>query len=469
MSTLEVALARAGRAGRGVRPLVAVAGARWAGPLAALLAAVAIGYKPVWTLVPGHAPWVLNIYQNVALGAGDLALAALAALGWLAWRGRPAAAPPGWRITVAAGVLLLACLAASATAAGAPLLTAARCAAVAAGLAAYAAIARRPALGRWLLAGCGALLLVELPLVALQIATQSTFPTGTLLDRWPREMTAAMSGAAVVIGPHGLRWQRALGSFPHPNVLGGFAALTLVLLLPRLARPGRARAALLALWGVAWVEVVFSFSRAALLAAALGCGLWALGRARGGGHRRDVALLALPPAAAVLAGLVVSGPALLARLALPGGALTLPSIAGRLLIARVAFDLIRLHPLLGVGAGNFPLAELAPPFNAVSVEPVHVVPLLVAAEAGIPAGLAWLALVLAQPLAEWRRRARRGVVPGRLAFPVALLTLALLDHYLWTFAPGRALCWITLGIWAGGMSNVECRTTNIERRPIAGN
>src|SRR5438067_10401916 len=106
-------------------------------------------------------------------------------------------------------------------------------------------------------------------------------------------MAATAPGAPAVLGPDGQRWQRAMGSFPHPNVLGGFVAAFLVLGLPwlakggqaglarergarwvaRLAGDGRGRAVLLAVWDAGWVELVFSFSRAALLAAAHGCGL----------------------------------------------------------------------------------------------------------------------------------------------------------------------------------------------------
>lgn len=423
---------------------------RWLGPLVALAAAVAVGYKPVVSLWSSGVPWVLNVYQNVSLGLSDLALALVALTGWLTLRWEPERRrPAGTRVVGVAGGVLLACLALSALVARAPLLSFARGAEVAAGLLACLAVARRPGLARWLLLGCGLLLVVELPLVVLQEATQSTFPTGTTLDGWRREVPATASGAAVILGPHGLRWQRALGSFPHPNVLGGFTALILVLGLPWLARGGRSHLALLAGWTIAWGELVFSFSRAALLAAALGCGLWLLGqpgiRARG----RRLLVLAGPPLAALALGLVLAGPALLPRLTPDTATANGPAVGDRLLLIEVAVRLIRAHPLLGVGAGNFPLAELAPPFNAVSVEPVHVVPLLVAAEAGIPAGLAWLAVVLGQPVAEWRRQRRREVTfASRLALPVALLTLASLDHYFWTFAPGRALFWITLGIWA---------------------
>jgi hypothetical protein len=126
----------------------------------------------------------------------------------------------------------------------------------------------------------------------------------------------------------------------------------------------------------------------------------------------------------------------------------------------VALEMVRDHPLRGVGAGNFTLAELLPPYNAVSVEPAHVVPLLVTAEAGIVAGLAWLGLVLGPVLAEiWQHRR---ISLGRLALPAELLTLASFDHYFWTFASGQALFWLGLGVWlaGGGLTTSVAETEN---------
>jgi hypothetical protein len=110
-----------------------------------------------------------------------------------------------------------------------------------------------------------------------------------------------------------------------------------------------------------------------------------------------------------------------------------------------------------VGAGNFSLATLQPPFDAVMVDPAHAVPLLVAAEAGILAGLAWLALVLAAPVAAWRRGDRR-LFWEQSAIVLALLTLAMLDHYLWSLPTGRAIFWIVLGITAANVSRAEVAT-----------
>ena len=73
---------------------------------------------------------------------------------------------------------------------------------------------------------------------------------------------------------------------------------------------------------------------------------------------------------------------------------------------------------------------------------------VVAAESGVLAGLAWLALVLAAPFAAWRDRDRAGRLRfwGTAAVIVTLLTLSMLDHYLWSLTAGRAIFWTSLGI-----------------------
>ena len=399
---------------------------------------------------------------------------------------------PPHRTVIIAGIILLACLGLSAIGADAPLLSLARTAEVGLGLLAYAAVARRPDLARWLLIGFGCLVLLQLPIVALQEATQSTFPEGHFIYGWGRDYPAVSPGSAVLFGAHGALWLRAEGSFPHPNVIGGFLAIFIVLGVPWIERaltPGRqdpvpgshrgpdrralplltgswtpTAAVLLSVWAIAWIELVFTFSRAALLAAFVGCGVWGIEKLRTKHGRRLVAVLAIPPTLALALGVAAAGPFLLARVDPTPAQLQSAPVAGRLLLDRVAFRLIAAHPLLGVGAGNFVVVEALPPFNGIAVDPVHVVPLLVAAEAGIPAGLAWLAIVLGGPVEDWwRQRQSARVRPGSggercaphlahpltlAALPLAILTLALLDHYLWSLAPGRSLFWLALAIWA---------------------
>lgn len=420
-------------------------GERWASIAVAFFAALAIGYKPLLYLSDGNAPWVASFYQAITLSATDVGLALIVLIGWMSGRGKEVTptTPATW-FAVGAGVVLLICLVASTTVALVPRLSLLCAVRVGLGLLAAVTIARRPRFARAILAGGAVLLLIELPIVLLQIGTQSTFPTGRLLDGWAGEATAASPGAAVVIGPDGSRWLRAAGTLPHPNILGAFAALALVCALPWFMRGGQRRIPLLIVGIALWLALLLSFSRGAWLAAALGGGLWGLGQLRRISRRR-LLWLAVPPLVALALGLLIAGATLRDRI-VPSA--TEPATIQRLLIGVVAVDMISHHPLRGVGAGNFVLAEIPPPYNAVSVEPVHFMPLLVGAEAGILAGIAWLALFIGPVLAEvWQRRR---IAVARLALPTAVLTLGSFDHYFWTFASGQALFWLGLGVWLAG-------------------
>jgi hypothetical protein len=438
-------------------------GDRWATGAVGFFAALALGYKPLLYLSNGNAPWVASFYQSITLSASDVGLLLIALLGWIGLRGKAVVPTTAAWFTAGAGVVLIACLLASATGAQEPSLSILCAARVGVGLLATLTIARRPRLARAILIGGAVVLLIQVPIVALQIATQSTFPVGRLLDGWEGEATAAMSGTAVVIGPDGTRWLRAAGTFPHPNILGAFAALAIICGLPWLVRGGYRRIALLGVGLAGWITLLFSFSRTAWLAAAIGGTLWGLGQL-GRGRRRRILWLIAPPLVAVALGCLVAGAALRDRIT---PSWTEPATIQRLVIGIVALEMVHAHPLRGVGAGNFALAELLPPYNAVSVEPAHIVPLLVTAEAGIFAGLAWLALIIGPVLADiWQRRR---VSIGRLAIPAALLTLASFDHYFWTFASGQALFWLGLGVWlAGGGLTASVAEAEAEEEPAKG-
>ena len=422
----------------------------WIGGLVAVAAVLTIGFDPVRYLWQFGFPGMPLEFQSVSVSPSDLGLALLVAVGWWdRWRGPRRPLPGAARPVVAAGLVLLGCLTLSLIPAPARWLSAWKIGEVGLGLLAYDAVARRPWLARRLLLGGVTLVLFQLPQILVQEVAQSSVSLGSLLPGWPPVLPAPASGALVVFGPDGLRWQRAMGSFLHPNLLGGFLALALVLALPWLGRPTRYRPALWVVWTLGWVELLLTFSRAALLGAVLGCAVWLIAQRRRGVARAVAALVVATPAATALGAVVLLGNVLLPRIT-PGRALMASDpVVGRVQLIGIALRLIWMHPLLGVGAANFTLAELDPPFDGAIFQPVHVVPLLVAAEAGVLAGAAWLAVVLAGPIAAWRGRARDGGDWGeRLAVPVAILVLAAFDHYLWSFAAGQALFWIVLGSWA---------------------
>src|SRR5262249_36245433 len=161
--------------------------------------------------------------------------------------------------------------------------------------------------------------------------------------------------------------------------------------------------------------------------AVLGCATYGLSLLRLPHVRRTIATLVAVALAAGLAAVTLAGPVVLRWMAVRPSLLSSPSAVQRELIDGVAFALTRSHPPLGVGAVNSPLGPLLPPFDAVMVDPAHVIPFLVAAESGILAGLAWLALVLAAPVEAWRRHDACRFW-GQAAVIVAVMILSMLDH-----------------------------------------
>lgn len=332
------------------------------------------------------------------------------------------------------------------------------------------------------------LLMIEGTLALAQVTAQSTL-FGAFLFHWKQDATAGQSGASVVQLPGGLRWLRAYGSIPQPNVLGGFLCLALPLVagaflrLPRNRRIAWALLGALALGGIA---LLLSFSRAAWLGVLVGA-LWAgllywqrrtaekvipedasephpsapalaspmsqvgVWRSRLAARRffsrRPVALGLV--VVALLVGLALAlRPALQSRLLLDEP-MEQQSVSERIVLAEVSAVLIMQHPWLGVGAGNMPLVELAYPATRAIGEPVHNLPLLIGAETGILGLLLWLIPPISLLWTTWRRR--RTLPPAALAASAALaalLVVAQLDHYLWSLPTGSLFYWLALALVA---------------------
>jgi hypothetical protein len=263
---------------------------------------------------------------------------------------------------------------------------------------------------------------------------------------WLPSADVTLSGAPVVLDPAGDRLLRAFGTFPHPNILGGYLALALVLLPVLNARRWLVWPLGVLLGG----GLLVSFSRAAWLATALGVAMLLMRpNPRGVALRWLVAGFGVAILALALSplGVLVSG-----RLApQPANDLERGSIEQRLALDRLALVEIRRHPLLGVGAGNFGLATLEEGLQSVFGEPAHSVPLLVVAELGLPGAAAGLLLVGA--IADLARRDPIATRPA-LAACVTIGVLMLLDHYTWTMPPGRVLAWVPLAVLAAARTRM---------------
>lgn len=116
------------------------------------------------------------------------------------------------------------------------------------------------------------------------------------------------------------------------------------------------------------------------------------------------------------------------------------SISERLMLSEAAFDIATLNPLFGVGNGRF-IVELSE-LNLYTVsevrllQPVHNVFLLVLAESGI-IGLLLFALVMLSVFKVAKSKIQFALI-------VAILVFLSVDHFFWTINQGRFLFWLTL-------------------------
>lgn len=249
----------------------------------------------------------------------------------------------------------------------------------------------------------------------------------------------------------GRELMRPYATFPHPNVLGGvlslFAVVNLWRFLEELRSPEGAvsRSALLFFWLFSSV-VLISFSRSAWLAYAvmLGAtfGLW----------RKDLSLAF--ERLGVFQPFVVGG-VVLALLVAPlhFSSITttdLLSYERRVQLNYAAVGMIRKHPLFGVGLNNFvPALES---FVRVTgqgrfLQPVHNVPLLIAAEIGLPLTLLATFYFLFLLLKLWQRR-----VYLLLVLWLGIMVTTSLDHYWFTLQQGMLTLALTLGLSMSSIS-----------------
>ncbi len=305
----------------------------------------------------------------------------------------------------------------------------------------------------WAVSTIGVLALLHGAVALAQVIAQRsiglTFLGEMLLDPMVRGVS--------VIEVGGQRWLRAYGLMPHPNVLGGFMGVAILVCLDALVQAPRRYRWLWGSVGVAGIGLLLSFSRSAWLGTLLGMAYWVAvshpwrALCWFEGRRR-----AIVPAGLLL--LVAVGGLLVIRLRRADSLLERASVEERVRDIGQAWMLIRHLPLRGVGTGYYVDALWAwadatgqsfPAFQE-----VHNVPLLLSAEMGLGGGLLWLWLVIFPPLhLAWKAR-RRSVSPGTTAWRAALLLLlvvGMLDvyPYILNFRSG-ALLGVLLALSARG-------------------
>jgi len=391
-------------------------------------AAAAVVLIPVWwhlTLVDPHIENVTAVFSTVGVYPSDVCLLIVAAgaLRGSNRLGRAMLLPAAALLSVAVAIDRL--LAAS-VALHLVLLTAA-------GL----AIRVRGASSTWITSALVTAAALESVLAVAQFVTQQPLVPAWLGLPWLPGPDVSVGGTPVVLDADGQRLFRGFGTFPHPNVLGGYLALALVALplLPRRC------------WPVALVLVaglVVTFSRTSWLGAALGVSMWLVAANAPRIRKGAVVVGSLIALGALLASPV--GPTIAGRISpWSGNALERGSIGNRLQLDLDGLAEARAHLPFGVGAGNVGLAVVRDGFQVGWGEPTPNVALLIATELGLP-GLVAAFTLAAAVIGVASRRGATGA--PLLAVCSAVAVLAMLDHYLWSMPPGRVMAWVPLALVA---------------------
>lgn len=265
-------------------------------------------------------------------------------------------------------------------------------------------------------------------------------------------------GASVVeiTSPAGYseRWLRAYGSLDHPNMLGGFLAIGLlaaIWLLINTERGPRQRIKELALSLViilGTAGLFFSFSRASVLAYGLGLAILFITHFKKW-PRLLLSLFLIVAVSGVLVwqyGYLYVSRAQNIAVSNVDKRLEAKSLSERAEYLEQAKILIKRHPLLGVGLGNFGVAVSAtinPKQISYYYQPVHNVFYLVASEAGL-AGLILFILFLSFLIIDVFKVARANSLP--LALLGALIVIMAFDHWLWSLHFGVVFYWLVAGL-----------------------
>jgi O-antigen ligase len=293
-------------------------------------------------------------------------------------------------------------------------------------------------------------------LAVYQFLTQSTFASkwlGMALH------SSADLGVSVIETLNGERWLRAYGGLDHPNVLGGFLVIALLLILNfkflilnQLSNFKFQKYFLLStFYFLLFTSIFFTFSRSAWLGLIIGLAIafaMALIKKDLLAQKQIIKFSVIGVFALLIMGNIYSD--LLSPRLVVSTRLEQKSITERVESVAQAKKLIKKNWLFGVGIGNYTLAlvEQNPGQPAWTYQPVHNTPLLVLAEIGIFGFIFFVAMLCAMCYVLCRSiiKDKNSESTLNLAMLVALIVMFQFDHFWWSLHFGVLLSWFSLGL-----------------------
>jgi hypothetical protein len=290
--------------------------------------------------------------------------------------------------------------------------------------------------------GLCAFLAIQAVAGLVTFAMQSTELLDVLGLDWPGLLKPSTRGAIILKLPDGETILRAYGTLPHPNILGGcilFSLLGPIALFLREEMPNRLVLVLLAIGSSL---LALTFSRSAWIGTAML--LLMIWHKRKSFAPKRAAIILLVTGVSFGLTLLFLNDLLLSRMSAAASTEEF-SVVGRVWLAKQALLFTAENPLSGLGIGTFiiQLARRAGEFNY--VEPVHNVPLLALSELGIFGFILVIAIVVTIGLKFSRYQKPNAHIIGGIL--IGLGFISLLDHYMWTLAPGRIMLGLVLGLW----------------------
>jgi O-antigen ligase len=266
------------------------------------------------------------------------------------------------------------------------------------------------------------------------------------------QITPQNSGISVVFN-NDQHFQRIYGLSPHPNILGGYLAVGVILTAGLISsHQRRKRLWLITAWLILWSALLVTFSRSAWLAVIGGSTIAVLLLIRGGHFIRSllkpIVLFSSIGLIVVLIFVVAFQPFLANRFDVTATSYETQAITARVSTAQLAIQIFAAHPLTGVGLSQsiVVMRELA----SIPIDWVHNVPLLIMDELGAVGSLLTGLLVMALIAIGAQRWRARSITLWQALVGGALSALAIgmqFDHYVWTMPQGGLLCAWLVGWW----------------------